>query len=183
LDIFERKFPTRAELFYTFATGVFFVHLWTFYNVLHEVPAWVIRMSLWEVIGVISYVLLFALIDSLLLALGLTAVAVVLPKRWFRDNFIAQGSVAALLISAFAVFFHLWGDAFDIWSFKRLLFWGGIAGLTVVLVSFAVNRIPKASGVIRAATERIAVVSALYLFLDLSSVVIVLVRNVYGWLA
>lgn len=183
MDIFRRKFPARAELFYTFATGVFFIHLWTFYNVFHEVPAWVIRMSLWEVIGVISYVLLFALIDSLLLAAGLTAVAVVLPNGWFRDHFMAQGSVAALLISAFAVFFHLWGDALDIWSFKRLLFWGGIAGLTVVLLSFAVNRIPKVSGYIRGAVERIAVVSAIYLFLDFSSVVIVLVRNIYGWLA
>lgn len=183
MDIFKRRFPDRGALFYTFATGVFFVHLWTFYNVFHEVPAWVIRMSLWEVAGVVSYVLLFALVDSLLLAGGLTAIAVVLPRRWFRDNFVAQGSIAALLISAFAVFFHLRGDALDIWSFKRLLFWGGIAALTVVLVSFAVNRIPKVSGLIRIAAERIAVVSAIYIFFDILSVLVVLARNIYGWLA
>jgi hypothetical protein len=183
LDTFKRQFPSRGELFYTFAVGVFFVHLWTFYNVFHEVPAWVIRMSLWDVIGVVSYVLLFALVDSLLLAGGLTAVAVVLPNRWFKDNFVAQGSVAALLISAFAVFFHLQGDALDIWSFKRLLFWGGIAALSVVLVSFIVNRIPRASVFIRGAVERIVVVSAIYLFLDIFSVLVVVARNLYGWLA
>jgi hypothetical protein len=183
LVIFRRRLPARDEIFYTFAAGSFFVHLWTFYNVFHEVPAWIIRMSMWEVISVVAYVLVFALIDSLLLGAGLVAIAFLLPGSWFRDNFVAQGSVAALLISAFAVFFHLWGDALSIWSFKRLLFWGGIVTLTVALVSFGVSRLPRVLGAIRGVVERVAIVSAIYTLFDISSVIIVFARNLYGWLA
>jgi hypothetical protein len=140
-------------------------------------------MSLWEVISVVAYVLVFALIDSLLLTAGLAVIAFVLPGSWFRDNFVAQGGVAALLVSGFAVFFHLYGDALNIWSFRRLLFWGGVAGLTVVLVSFIINRIPRVSGVLQQVIERLAVVSAIYFLFDISSLIIVLARNLYGWLA
>lgn len=182
MDIFKRRLPRRDEVLYTFGAGAFFVHLWTFYNIFNEVPAWVIRMNLWEVISVVSYVLVFALIDSLMLIGGLILLAALLPSNWFKDHFIAQGSISAFLIASFAAFFHLWGDVLNIWSFKRLLFWGGIVALTVTLVSFIVNQFPRISSAIQQVVERLAIVSAIYFIFDIISVIIVLTRNLYGWL-
>jgi hypothetical protein len=54
-----------------FGAIAFPIHVWAIVNILIVFPAWFIRLSMWELAGVISYPLVTALLESGLLWLVL----------------------------------------------------------------------------------------------------------------
>jgi hypothetical protein len=74
LDIFKRRGISREDILLVFAACVLPVFIWSFYNLLNEVPAFVLRLSVTELIGTSAYVLAFALVESILFFLGLLIV-------------------------------------------------------------------------------------------------------------
>jgi len=61
----SKRFPTKQELFYTLLACVFPIHVWSLINVMREIPAWILRLSIAEMVGVIAHAQLFALIDTI----------------------------------------------------------------------------------------------------------------------
>ena len=69
---------TKSELLYAFAFCALPVHLWTIYNMLRDVPAWILYMDVWDLIGTISYTLAFALLETFILFLLLVLFSLLL---------------------------------------------------------------------------------------------------------
>jgi hypothetical protein len=137
-------------------------------------------MGWWDLLGVVAYSQVFALFDSLLLLIAILPMAIVLPKRLFRENFVSQGSVAVILASLMAVWALKFADTRLIWSYRRLLFAVGVALLAILLVSFAITRLRWIRQAVDWMAERVFVLAILYLVIDGLSLAIVLVRNIVG---
>lgn len=178
MAIFRDRLPSGPQLLTAFVVCVFITHIWSIYNVLQEVPAWILYMNIWELLGGIAYTQLFALVDSLLLLAGVVALGFILPRRWFLDRFVAQGSLAALVVSAWAVLAHTQGGAGNMWSVNGLLL--GFAAILVAIAvgSFLIQRFKKLETALSGVAERLVVLSFIYLALDALSIVIIVLRNV-----
>ena len=160
-----------------FAACVFPVHLWTVINMLREVPAWVLRLSSWQLVGVVSYALMVALVESLLLLAGLVIVGIALPRAVLDDSFVAQASMAALLTSVWAVVAHYNDQAIRLWGLRQFALWGMVYLASILLAYGLIRRFEQLKRVLNALVEGLSVLSFLYVFADLLSVTVVIVRN------
>jgi hypothetical protein len=156
------------------------VHVWTIISVLREVPAWVLRLSAWQLAGAISYSLMVALLESLLLLVGLVVLGTVLPRSVFGDGFVGQATMAVLLTSGWAVVAHYHAEVMILWGLRQVAIWGMIYLASIGLGYLLVRRFERLEGMLRAVVERLSVLSFVYVFADLLAVGVVVVRNLWG---
>jgi hypothetical protein len=161
-----------------FAVCAFPVHVWSIINVLRELPAWALRLSAWELTGVISYTLAFALVESALLLVGLLGLAVVLPAAILRRKFIALSSVLVLIHTGWAIVLQYNFEAIRSWGFQKLALLGLLYLITLGVPYLVVHRYERVERFLRVAVERLSVLSYLYISLDILGVLIVLMRNI-----
>ena len=57
---------TRDNFWKLFLFNIFIFHLWTFYLVFRDVTWVVERFGEWDAVGLVSYALMFALVESLI---------------------------------------------------------------------------------------------------------------------
>ena len=154
------------------------INVWAIINILRAVPSWILSRTIWEMIGIISYPLAFALVESIIFLGGLLVLAVILPGKLLRDNFVAQGSLASLLATLGMVVAHLYGKDYGIWSVrdfaKYVLVLLGIIIAAWILIYF----FGKLKSMIEAIAERLTPLSTVYLAVNLLAGVIILVRNI-----
>ena len=154
------------------------VHIWAIFNVLREVPAWILRMSMWEMIGVIAYTQVFALFESLILFILILLAAIVLPGNLLRNNIITASALIMFVLSIWLIILHYNST----WLFSRnipiLAIWLATLVGTIFLLLFLSKRLMLMQDSIIKIMGRFAVLAALYLVVDALSIVIVLFRNI-----
>jgi len=182
LDIFKRRGISREDILLVFAACVLPVFIWSFYNLLNEVPAFVLRLSVTELIGTSAYALAFALFESLLFFLVLFIImfllALILPRKLWGDHFVAIGSMLAILISAVAMYVQLNYDRVLKLSLKRTLFDLGLVGLAFVIYYVLILTFPRFESAIRSVVRGVSVLSIVYAFLGCLSILIIFFRNI-----
>ncbi len=177
--IFRQRLPSRRDLMYGFAASVLLVNVWSILVLLRQVPTLLLRLSLADLVGVIAYNQAFALLESTLVLLALIVLAIILPGRRWRQGFAAYATLLLLVSWPWALVLNLLllGDEFtnlgpggSLLLLAAYLAWVGAAFLLIARH----NRLERALTVF---IERVVVLSAVYLAVDLMSLVIVLLRN------
>ena len=171
---YKQRF-SRQNLFALFVACAFPVHVWAIIGLLNQIPAWILRVNLWELTGMIGLTLMFTLLESLIVTVGVVVLAALIPGKWFTEKMVVLSAWFIWLTSIVSMIAHLQE------SLMRSFF--GIvivaAYLALILGSYwLVRRFPKFEAGMKSFIERLAVLTALYLFLDVVGLVIVIIRNV-----
>jgi hypothetical protein len=167
------------------------IHVWALLMGFRDFSWVALRTNVWDAIGLLSYSLAFALVES-------TGVFVVLVIfGFFIPNRIGPEYRVILLETAFLIT-ALWAIGGEIFSLLRYpipgmvveflrqtnhplrILWGTICVLVVISVVLPLGLLIRRNqfrSVMIDVFDRIATVSALYLFFDLVSIVIITVRN------
>jgi len=154
------------------------LHVWAILNILAIVPAWLLRASLWELAGVISYPLVDALLESAILWIVLVGISFILPRRWLADRFVALSGIIVWILAAWAVLVQfIYGDLLQ-WSTGAIL-----AGMLLVLVSLGlvywlVHRSPRLEGWIKKGFQGLSVLTYVYMAFDVLGLVVIVLRNI-----
>lgn len=143
------------------------------------VPAWVLRMNLAQLSGSMAYMLVFALVESLLVWGLLALLAVLLPKAWLWRNFLAQGMSLALVTAIFSMVVHF-NYEFLVTNRGYLLALAAAYLPCAALSLFIAGRYPKIAVALRTILDRLTVLTGLYIFFDLVSLVVIIIRNITG---
>jgi hypothetical protein len=128
-------------------------------------------------VGIISYPLTFTLIESILVLGGMVLLAVILPGKFFRDRFISQGSLAALLITLSMVIAHLYGTELGVWSVRGFARWLLILLGAIMLSWLLVYFFKRINEIVKSFVKWVSPLSIVYLGIDILSVFIVVFRN------
>lgn len=182
---------TRQGLFSLFLICAFPVHLWAIILILRDVP-WVIeRTNVWDAIGVGSYGMIWAFLESAALFLFMMLLGFFTPASWGVKKRVSFLALLVLLLSAWGMLAQL----VFIWNLNlpssaiRFLAESGhpvrimyAAALAIAVPSIAVPvylflRREMMSRSIQRFIEQISLLAAAYLFLDLICLVIVVIRN------
>jgi len=177
LGIFKSRGLSSRDLSLAFVAIAFPVHVWAIINILDFLPAWLLRLSAWELAGVIGYALVEALLESGILWLVLVALGFVLPRKWLADKFVALSSILVWLLAAWVVLVQF--------IFGHILQWGPVQmvpGLLVVALTFGlvywlVQRYERLDGWIKRLAQGLVVLTYLYMIFDLLGLVVVILRN------
>jgi len=180
MTVLRKRKISPANFLIVFAAASFVVHIWLFYIILNQLPSWILRMSAFDVAGMISYSLAFALFESLLIAGGLALLALFLPRGMISDRFASWGSALVLVGSIWTAVAQNKYEFIYTWGFRHLLPWLALCALSIVLVWLLLLRFPRLEKLFLGLMERIQVLVAIYFAFDLIGIIIVLVRNIAG---
>lgn len=180
MGIFKKRLPAKRQLVYLFLLCAFLSNAWALYNATQEFPAWLLRLSLGEIVAVVSYTMVYALLDALLMFVGLVLASMILPGRWLRDHFLAAGSVVALVTAVWLIIFNFYPAIFEERSVTLLGLWGGSYLIVLALLYLWVLRSDKARAAVARFVERLALLSGVYLVITAISIIVILVRNIWG---
>jgi hypothetical protein len=182
---------TRQSLWSLFLVCAFSLHIWTLILGLRDMPWVTDRTNVWDAVGVISYGLLFALIESAVLFLAAVLLGFLVPRRWEPDR-------RAALLGSLALVLSLWSMLEQLFFLTQARVPDGILAFLVqsahplrsmyaiLLVPVVITVLPPAWAALRpgrglrfmqAALDRLGLLAMLYLVLDAAALVIVLIRN------
>ena len=176
------KLPTRNEALPVFSTILFIVFSWMFFQFFIQVPSWIFYMDAQKLLVMFTYVVSFSLAESLILMGFVVFLDLVFPRRMFKEQFIAQGTVQVLIISIITYFIRQRIELFEKLEIVKLLTIPVVA-LAVILLSVLLSamifkRFEKAPRLIESLADRMTIFAYLYLPLGVASLAVVVLRNI-----
>lgn len=136
-------------------------------------------MSLWELIGVISYPLLGALVETLVVFVGFVILAMILPENWLRKKFVAMVTAVIFILSIWVAVLQYNPSWIGNRAVVPLVIWAGTLALALAGGCFIVQTRKPLRKRIITFVRRLAPLSNLYLFIDVIAFLIVLGRNLF----
>lgn len=175
-----------------FLTCAFPLHLWALIMIFRDI-SWVTqRTNLWDAIGVASYGLIFAFVESLITFLVVALLGLLIPNQWYADRRIAFLSLLILITAVWGIIAQLliiWNISLPASAIQflrnsghplRILYAACLAVVapTILLPAYFFVRSNKSVAFMQSLMERLSLLTGLYLFFDLLGLIIVIIRNV-----
>jgi hypothetical protein len=186
-----KKYYSRRGLWSLFLTCAFPFHFWTIILIFND-AAWIAKRSTaWDAMGVASYGLVFAFVESLLLFFAATLLGFLISTRWSEDQRVALIGTLVAVIAFWAMagqlYFFLNTPFPNSWILfldsvgrpLRFLYGAAFALVlpTVTVPTWLVLKFEKIRQLITAGIEKITLLSAFYLFFDFIGLIVLIVRN------
>ena len=187
---FSRRY-SRQGLWSLFLMCALPLHAWTMILAFRDV-SWVTdRTNAWDAVGVFSYGLVFALVESLVIFLVASLLGFLVSSRRDREWRVILLTVLVLLLSLWAILEQLFfllpmrlpGPIITLLVQSghplRTLYVGltALVGLTILIPVVLVLRSEKAVRFVRALVDRLSLLAIFYLLFDAIALVIVVIRN------
>ena len=171
------RFPSTRDLLAVFAVVATFVYGWTIVILFWKLPSFLLFATPGELFAITSYVLVSALIESLVVMGLLAGTSFLLPARFFRDDFLVRASwlvmigygSVMLFLKLNALFETVFGRSVDAWSAGTIL--------SCLLAAWISPRIKFMRSVAEWVSDRFQVFLFLLIPLSLLSLVVVIIRN------
>ena len=181
LRLLQSRLPGKQAVLPVFSTLLFFITSWAVYRALWWLPSWLEYLSLWNVSIVLAYTLSYALIESALMTGVFLLVCGLLPGRWFKEQFLAQGAALAGVLSAGAVLLQRRiGVIFDL-DLTGLLAAPALvltASLGLIFVTAALfRRWPRLRSLVEGLAGRMTTFAYIYVPLGIIGLAVALLRN------
>lgn len=177
------RLPSRQETLAVFSVVVFVVFSWTLYRAFWWLPSWLEYLNVWSVLILFAYILAFALFESLVVMGLLLLLCWMLPKRYFKDQFVAQGSALTAILGIGGYLIQR-----DVSRIYKLELWQTLAYPLLALIgiiafiittSFVFKRIGLLTRLALAVAERMTIFAYLYVPLGLIGMLVVIARNLW----
>ncbi len=189
-NFFTQRY-SKQGLWSLFLMCAFPLHFWTLILVFRDIQWMTERTNFWDALGVASYAMVFAFLESLLLFLILTLLGFLVPTRWTRETRIALLSVLYLILSVWAMLSQLYfltavqtpgwfiSLMVQIGHPVRILYLLALILVTptLALPAWFALRSERFLKSVNGLVERLSLLSGLYLFFDVVGLIIVIIRN------
>ena len=171
-----KHLPPAKEALLVYSICVLPNHIWSIVNTLRDVPAWLIKMSLWEVISVIAYIQTIALIESVILFMGLVVISIILPGKIIRENFLTRSSFIIFFLTSIALIAHFTT------GIRPAIIYCSILIIVFAIIFFISNKYfsmknEQLTNQLSRIYERLVILSLFYILIDIVGVLIVVFRN------
>jgi len=186
------KHYSKSGLWSLFLICAFPLHIWTFILAFRDF-SWVSeRTNSWDAIGVVSYGLVFAFLESLVIFLIATLMGFLISNKWEEKQRITLLGTLVTIASLWAIagyLFFMLNVSLPGWFIifvsglkhpLRFLYAVGLVlvGISVTIPAFLVLQSKKFMQGMQGLFERLSLLTMFYLFFDLVGLIIVIIRNV-----
>ena len=188
----SKELFTKKTLWILFSVCATPIHIWTFILFFNDF-AWVAeRTDAWDAVGVGSYGLVIALVESVFVLLCTLVLSLLLPKKLPEAKKIATLGTLAIMASLWSIVGQLYflleinlpagliiaisRNPHPLWILYGGL--GFIVAITILVPIVLILRLEKTAAALLNFFERLTTLTALYIFLDICALVIVIIRNI-----
>lgn len=155
-----QRLPAKRDAWLVFSACIFPLHIWATIVFLYNFPSLILKANIWEIAGVLAYMLVFALLESFFLFIFLVLLSAILPSRLFRERFVYLGSILPILIAFIALSLNTRLVEDQLWIMVPIL-------VAVGLVFIFFYRRSTEDSRQRAFAERLTLLAGLYFVMDL----------------
>lgn len=191
---FEEQYYSRQGLWSLFLMCAFPLHLWTIFLALRDLSWLIERSNLWDAISVLSYGLIFALAESVIVFLMAVLLGLLVPKYWRQDRRVAVISALVFSLTLWAMISQLYWLLgiptpefvirllMDAQHPVRFLYAGALVAVlaTIMPPTYFILRSDDFFRFVQALIERLALLMSFYLVFDFTGLIIVIMRNING---
>lgn len=132
-------------------------------------------MNIGEILVVLAYSLATNLLESLVVLLAPVLLAVILPKKWFYDGFIARSAALVLPILGYMMYVAYQTDgALDYPS--QALDWVPVVLAAALLLSFVAGRVGFLRKALEALADRMTIFLYIFVPLSILSMIVVAIQ-------
>lgn len=170
---FIRNRLSKDDLLYIFSACVIPIHIWGILNLLIDIPSWLFFYNYVEIIGGAAYTLVFALIETLLVFIGVVTLRLLIPKRWAADWYVSFCIMMVLELTITALLFQYFSVQGLYYKTELLL----ASAVSIGLTAFLVSKVDRLNRLIRSITSRFTILAYVYVFFDVFGLLVVIMRN------
>jgi hypothetical protein len=98
------RFPKIGHLVSVYGLIVMLVYGWSFYQFIWNLPSWKSYLTIGEISVIFAYTLTSDAIESILILFVSTLVSILLPSKWFRDDFVVRAGMSVVYILIFFMY-------------------------------------------------------------------------------
>ena len=190
-NVFTQRY-SRQGLWSLFLMCAFPLHLWTIILAFRDISWLTERTNAWDAVGVLSYAVVFAFVESVLLFLVIVLLGFLIPRSWTEDRRIGLLASLVLILSAWGMISQLYflaGMSPAAWLVQlaagnahplRVLY---AIALLMVAPSFAIPaylimKSANAPQLLHSLIDRLSLLTTMYLVFDVIGLGIVIIRNI-----
>jgi hypothetical protein len=177
---------TRQEIWLVFAVAAFPIHFWAWLNFLREVPAYILHVKIWDILGILAYVQAYALLESLLVLATLIFLAYITPRRFLQERFVPQGAILAIIPALWMIPFHYQNRIAQALSMQVtgyvifLATWLFTFIIALLDLSLIFRRHPRFEAGLCSFADKLTVLATVYIILDILGIILIFIRNLIG---
>lgn len=174
-----RRLPKQEEYAPVFSVIVVILFSWSIIVFFSKVPSWLFFLRPEELLIILAYTFSLNFIASMMFLGLLCAVCLILPERYFRDDFAVKGSYVSLIsLLSVAIYVYMYPQFVAVSTMVHALWFWGTVILSAVL-AFLSRRIPQLGRAMIWTIDRLVIFLYLFVPLSLVSLGIVVVRNIF----
>lgn len=173
-----QRFPDRTQILPVYAVAAFIVYAWALLWFFWKVPGWLYYLSVGDVLAALTYVLATNLAESLLVLCAPLILAAILPKRWFRDVFVARGASLCIAGLGYAMFLaDTFKSKIDYPALSLHAWTVPVVLIAIALLVYACGRISLVRRVLEVIADRATIFVYILVPASLLSLVAISVRS------
>jgi hypothetical protein len=180
LTLIKQRLARPQDILFVYGGVVFLVFSWAFRGFFDQLTSLRLYHSVGEIMAVFSYLMAFALLESLVFTGGLILLGFILPQKWLKEGFAYKGFLATLVAAIAMIFLHYYLFSLHYATPPMQVIYEGF-GIGVAVLIFLIwisQNFPKVQNFLLALVERLQVFSYLYIPLGLIGLVVVILRNI-----
>ncbi len=180
LTTFRERLLSKSQLVLLLVACAFPIHIWSYLNILNETAAQTISLSMLDLAGTIAYTLTFTLVETGLIFICFLGIFTLLSTKFLRRDLVILTTLW-LWTTAF------WLALFHYQNYKNrvveeveptfLILWIISYLLMLGLANYSFRKWAIVRQYIERLLEKLTVLTFIYLFVDLISIIIVFSRN------
>lgn len=177
-----------VDLSGVFSTAVFLTFGWSLLATFWDLPAYLLRMSVGDIVGYFAYQFMFSLVESFLVTLLVLCIAIFLPAKLTGNNLAVFGSlfIFCLGIGSTTLRFlpvlvqdlSAWFPNYDPGLLARISYGLWLYFFVVLIIfSFRLAKKKSVSCFVQSFLDRLSLLVVTYVVLSFLGIVIVVIRN------
>lgn len=189
---FIAKYYSRSDVWLLFLLCAFPLHVWTLLLAFRDISWVAARTNFQDAIGVLSYGMVFAFLESLVFFVIIFFLGFLISPRWTSQYRVVTMGLSAIVLSIWAIIGQLY--FLQGWSlpdgFIGFLVRSGhparyfypilsfLILITFLIPVWVVLKSQKGYSIARDIADRLSLLGALYLVVDVLALGVVLIRNI-----
>lgn len=175
LRLLQARIPDKRNIVTVLAVAMFLVYTWTLFTSFWKLPSWLFFLQVGEILSIYAYAFVINFLESILLVLLVLVPAILLPRRWWTDTFIARALALILIVLGSAtvhISLYRTPDTRPIFVHGQLLWW-----VVTLLVALLLTWMAGSVEWLRRGLENMAdrFVVFLYIYLPLTMIAFLVV--------
>jgi hypothetical protein len=175
------RLPRRAQVISVYGIIAIVIYTWTLMRFFWKLPSWLYFLNGGEVLTALAYLLVVNLLESLAFLCGPLFLALVLPRQWFRDVFVARGAALSLAGLGCMMVLAEQFNNFNDYPTLALPLWPVLLALIgIAVVVYFSGKIGGLRRVLEIFADRVSIFAYVLTPLSLLSVLLVVIHSALG---